>query len=206
MIEPAHLLRRPLEPGVQTRRDMRNRITLFRQLARSRNACGSRCAAASGASCSHRRMKLPVIALIAPFLLAAASDPFVGTWKLNADKSTPLKRGPAAARGAHHDVYEDGRRGDGHGGRASAGWETTEDRTPETFDGQPHDRYEGKPNGEILTHRRIDERTEETVWRREGKSMAITTRTASADGRTLTSVVRSAGKAEPDTVMGYERQ
>jgi hypothetical protein len=76
----------------------------------------------------------------------------------------------------------------------------------ETYDGRPHDRYEGKPNGETLTHRRIDERTVETVRRKDGKPMAINTRTISSDGRTLTSVIRSPDKSEPENVMVYDKQ
>jgi hypothetical protein len=76
----------------------------------------------------------------------------------------------------------------------------------ETYDGKAHDRYEGKPTNETLTHRRIDEHTVETTWRRDGTPIAITTRTVSPDGGTLTSVVRSPGKSEPDNVMVYQRQ
>ena len=76
----------------------------------------------------------------------------------------------------------------------------------QTYDGKPHDRFEGKPNGETLTHRRIDERTEETTWRKDGAVTIVTTRRVSEDGKTLTSTVRVPGKAEPENVMVYERQ
>ncbi len=151
-------------------------------------------------------MKLPLMALLAPLLLAAASDPFVGTWKLNPDKSTFEK---GAARPPKWLTMTYTRVGDVVTVTAVVPQPDGKERKiihTETFDGQPHDRYEGKPNGETLTHRRIDQRTEETVWRKDGKPMAITTRTVSADGNTLTSVVRSPGKDEPDNVMVYERQ
>ena len=76
----------------------------------------------------------------------------------------------------------------------------------QTYDGKPHDRFEGKPNGETLTHRRINERTEETTWHKEGKVIIVTTRALSDDGKTLTSTVRVPGKSDPENVMVYERQ
>ncbi len=76
----------------------------------------------------------------------------------------------------------------------------------QTYDAKPHDRFEGKPNGETLTHRRINARTEETTWHKEGKVMIVTTRVVSEDGKTLTSTVRVPGKDKPENVMVYDRQ
>lgn len=151
-------------------------------------------------------MKLSLVALLAPMLLVAASDPFVGTWKLNAEKSTLEKGAPPPPPGISM-TYT--REGDVVTVTATVPLPDGKERKivhTETYDGHPHDRYEGKPNGETLTHRRIDERTVETTWLKDGKPTAITTRTVSADGRTLTSVVRSPGKSEPDNVMVYEKQ
>lgn len=150
-------------------------------------------------------MKLLVPFLLAPMLLAAASDPFVGSWKLNPEKSTsemgaPPPRGVTMTYTREGDVVTVTARVPLPDGKERKIVHT------ETYDGRPHDRYEGKPNGETLTHRRIDERTVETVWRKDGKPMAITTRTISSDGRTLTSVVRSPDKSEPENVMVYDKQ
>ncbi len=151
-------------------------------------------------------MKLRIFAVLTPLLLAAASDLFVGTWKLDPQKST-LEKGAAPPPSGLTMNYA--RVGDVVTVTASVPLPDGNVRRivhTETFDGKAHDRYEGKPNGETLTHRRINERTEETTWHNNGKVMAITTRTVSPDGRTLTSVVRSPGKSEPDNVMVYERQ
>lgn len=151
-------------------------------------------------------MKLRLAAVLAPLLLAAASDPFVGAWKLNAGKSTFEKGGQPPPPGVTMTYF---REGDVVTVTAIIPLPDGKERKivhTETYDGMPHDRYEGKPNGETLTHRRVDERTVETVWRKDGKPMAITTRTVSPDGRTLTSMVRSPGKSEPDNVMVYEKQ
>jgi len=150
-------------------------------------------------------MRIVLLAVLAP-LLMAASDPFVGVWKLNPEKSTFEKGAKPPSPGVS---MEYSRNGDVVTVTAivpMAGGRQHKIVHTETYDGKPHDRYEGAPNGETLTHRRLDERTVETVWRKDGKPMATTTRTVSADGRTLRSVVRSTGKSEPDTVMVYDRQ
>lgn len=151
-------------------------------------------------------MNLRLAAVLAPLLLLAASDPFVGTWKLNPEKST-FEKGSSPPPSGVTMTYA--REGDVVTVTATVPLPDGKERKivhTETYDGRPHDRYEGKPNGETLTHRRIDERTVETVWRKDGNPMAITTRTVSVEGGILTSVVRSPGKAEPDNVMVYDRQ
>lgn len=151
-------------------------------------------------------MKLCIPALLVPVLLLGASDPFVGTWKLIPEKSTFEKESPPPPPGV---TMTYSKQGDVVTVTASVPLPDGTKRNiihTETYDGQAHDRYEGKPNGETLTHRRVDERTVETVWRKNDKPTAITTRTVSPDGRTLTSVVRSPGKSEPDNVMVYEKQ
>jgi hypothetical protein len=142
----------------------------------------------------------------APFLLTAASDPFVGTWKLIPEKSTFEEGGQPPPPGV---TMTYSREGDVVTVAATAPLPEGKERKivhTETYDGKAHDRYEGKSNGETLTHRRVDDRTVETTWRRDGAPMAITTRTVSPAGATLTSVVRSPGKPQPDNVMVYQRQ
>ena len=151
-------------------------------------------------------MKLILTLLLTPLFLMAASDPFVGTWKLNAEKST-FEKGSQPPPPGITITYT--REGDVVTVRAAVPLPDGTQRKivhTETYDGNPHDRYEGKPNGETLTHRRLDERTVETVWRKDGKPTMITTRTVSADGRTLTSMVRAPGKEEPNAVMVYDKQ
>ena len=151
-------------------------------------------------------MKRCLIAALAPILLVAASDPFVGTWKLNTAKST-FDKGEQPPPPGVAMTYS--REGDVVTVTAVVPLPDGKERKivhTETYDGKAHDRFDGKPNGETLTHRRLDERTVETVWRKDGTPTVITTRTVSADGRTLTSVVRSPGKTEPDNVMVYEKQ
>jgi hypothetical protein len=138
--------------------------------------------------------------------LLAASDPFIGSWKLSPERSR-MESGAPPPRGSIVMTYA--QEGDHVKVTATV---TLQDGTKrdvvhtQTYDGKPHDRFEGKPNGETLTHRRTGERTEETTWHKDGVVMIVTTRTVSADGKSLTSVVRVPGKAEPENVMVYERQ
>jgi hypothetical protein len=89
----------------------------------------------------------------------AAPDPFVGTWKLNPEKSTFEKGSPPPPPGI---TMTYSRQADVVTVTATVPLPDGKDRKivhTETYDGQAHDRYEGKPNGETLTHRRVDERT-----------------------------------------------
>ena len=139
-------------------------------------------------------------------MLVASTNPFLGTWKLIPEKS---KMDPGAPPPKGEILMTYAPEGDGVRVTASV---TLPDGTKknivhtQTYDGKPHDRFEGNPNGETLTHRRIDECTEETTWRKDGKVIIVTTRTVSADGKTLTSVMRVPEKAEPENVMVYVKQ
>ena len=144
--------------------------------------------------------------LFVAMLLAASTNPFLATWKLNPEKSK-MDPGAPAPKGDITMTYT----AEGEGVRVTASV-TLPDGTKknivhtQTYDGKPHDRFEGNPNGETLTHRRIDERTEETTWRKDGKVIIVTTRTVSIDGKTLTSVMKVPEKSEPENVMVYEKQ
>ena len=139
-------------------------------------------------------------------LLLAASNPCLGTWKLSPEKSK-MEPGAPPPKGGITMTYAE----DGDVVRVTATVTLPDGNKKDivhtqTYDSKPHDRYEGKPNGETLTHRRIDGNTEETTWRKDGAVMIVTTRRVSADGMTLTSTVTVPGKAEPESIMVYERQ
>ena len=128
-------------------------------------------------------------------MLLASADPFLGSWKLNPEKSK-MEPGAPPPTGSITMTYSE--EGDHVKVTASVTLPDGNKRDivhTQTYDGKAHDRFEGKPNGETLTHRRIDERTEETTWQKDGKVIIVTTRTVSADGKTLTSTVRVPGKA-----------
>jgi hypothetical protein len=151
-------------------------------------------------------MKLLTSVLLLSFSLSAAPDDFLGTWKLNPAKCKSEPGAPPPPEGVTMTYTAEG-----PGVKVTAtvpvpGGAPRQIVHTQTYDGKPHDRFEGKPNGETLTHRRIDSRTEETTWHKDGKVMIITTRTVSADGKTLTSVVNVPGKSEPENIMVYERQ
>jgi hypothetical protein len=140
------------------------------------------------------------------FIMLAASSPFIGSWKLIPEKSKAEAGAPPPSGNVVMSYVEEGDHVKVVASVTLPDGSKKEIIHTQTYDAQPHDRFEGKPNGETLTHRRIDERTEETTWRKDGKIIIVTTRTVSADGKTLTSVVRVPGKTEPENVMVYERQ
>ncbi len=139
-------------------------------------------------------------------LLAVLANPFLGVWKLNPARST-LEPGAPPPRGEVLMTYA--AQGDSVKVTASITLPDGSKREivhTQTYDGKPHDRFEGKPNGETLTHRRINEHTEETTWHKDGNVTIVTTRTVSSGGRTLTSVARVPSKPEPLSIMVYDRQ
>jgi len=150
---------------------------------------------------------LLAICVLVPGLLSAAEDPFLGTWILNPQKTKPGKGVPPPPPGVKL-VYEKL----GKGVRVTTIVPMPESKKrvmvhTQIFDGQPRDRYEGKPpNGETVAYRRIDERTEEATWRKDGKLTHVTLRTISPDGRTLTAVTREASHPEPVGTLVYDRQ
>ncbi len=139
------------------------------------------------------------------FALAAA-NPFLGSRKLAPEKSKTEAGAPPPQGNIVMSYVEEGDHVKVVATVTLPDGNKREIVHTQTYDNQPHDRFEGKPNGETLTHKRSDERTEETTWRKDGKVIIITTRTVSEDGKTLTSVVRVPGKAEPENTMVYERQ
>jgi len=140
------------------------------------------------------------------FLALAVSNPFLGSWKLLPEKSKADAGAPPPNGNIVMSYVDEGDHVKVVASITLPDGSKKEIVHTQTYDGQPHDRFEGKPNGETLTHRRIDDRTEETTWRKGGEVIIVTTRTVSADGKTLTSIVRVPGKGEPENVMVYEKQ
>jgi hypothetical protein len=124
------------------------------------------------------------VALIAT-LQAQAPKGLEGTWKLNAAKSS-FSPGPApkAMTVTYSMVGTDGMKivvdvtpGDG---MAAQHWEMTAH-----YDGKDHP-ITGNPNADTVSVKRIDDRTGESTFKKDGKVTATNRRTLSADGKTLT--------------------
>jgi hypothetical protein len=160
-------------------------------------------------------MRLPqhriVAVIVAVMVLALAgiaiaqSDPVVGTWKLNTAKSR-YDPGPtpksnmititAIANGIH--VVAKGENG--------AGQPTGVDYTT-TYDGKDSP-VKGAPAYDMVSTKKIDANTTETVRKKDGKQVQTVMRKISADGKMMT--VTTQGKDEKgrtlNTVAVYDKQ
>jgi len=135
---------------------------------------------------------------------ASAGENWVGTWKLNAEKS---KLGSGAVRAqtlkfestaAGIKLTSDGTDAQGkpmHGGYTSK------------FDGKDVP-WTGNPMADMASAKRIDDNTYENVWKKGGKATVTAKVSVSADGKTLT--VTQTGTdpqgAAVSSVAVYDRQ
>jgi hypothetical protein len=115
---------------------------------------------------------------------AQATDPWIGTWKANLEKSS-WSPGPAPKVGPTVTIE-----------RAGEGMKTTIDSTDpqgapmhtETtwaFDGKDHP-VKGGPDGATVVYKRINDRTFEVTQKIGGKPLVTTHVAVSADGKTMT--------------------
>jgi len=123
------------------------------------------------------------IALCAAFAtVSAAADPFEGTWQLNTAKSK-YDPGPAPDK-ATVTIQSDG--------------STTSVKTASVFEGKPYATsykatldgtpapLQGSPVADMISVKKVDDRTRETKTTKAGSPVSETRATVSADGKTLT--------------------
>ena len=130
-------------------------------------------------------LSLTTAAVVALASSAAAQTPagLMGTWKLNPAKSR-FDPGPGPKSMAI--VYKPTAGGTSivvdltPAEGAAQHWEMTV-----TEDGKEHP-ITGHPNADSAAYKRIDDRSGETIFKKDGKVVATNTRELSADGKTLT--------------------
>jgi hypothetical protein len=136
---------------------------------------------------------------------APAADPVIGTWKLNAQKST-FNAGPP--------IKSQTRTYSQVGQRISLVMKTTgadgKETTSETmyqFDGRDYP-VTGSPDFDSLSAQQVDTQTAKFTLKRGGKAVGTTTRTVSKDGTTLTSKMKvtNAGGQQMDNVLVFDKQ
>jgi len=142
-------------------------------------------------------------ALVGGVVLAQSSDPQVGTWKLNAEKSrgTMFAGGTVKveAAGEAMKTTVDLVRKDGSAGKWS-------------FTAQPDGKEYGvtgdNPFGDTISVTRADARTLKVTLKNAGKVTATQTVAVSGDGKTRTITTKGTNvKGEPiDSMTVYERQ
>lgn len=147
------------------------------------------------------------IVLLGLATYAWAADPFVGTWKLNVEKTRvitglPPKEGnfSLTAQGGHYVVEESHTFGDGTHAVV---------RSTEPIDGGPVIHREGGPPAEISEIvKRINARTREYKQTQAGKVILTTQLVAGKDGKTITMHLRGTNAQDKpfDRVEVWERQ
>ena len=120
-------------------------------------------------------------ALAAP----TASDPVIGTWTLNVARSTGAvpksdTRTYASADGGIKLTMK----------RVTAEGKAISAQTSYKYDGKDYP-FKGSPDYDMVSAKHIAPRTVEITQKLAGKVVGMTTRTVSADGKTLTLATRS---------------
>jgi hypothetical protein len=143
-----------------------------------------------------------IIILAGGMALAQASDPLVGTWKLNAAKSKgTFKSGTTQVEK------------DGEGIKVTVDLLRTDGTTNKwsfsaKYDGKDYPVTGNSPYGDAVVVERVDAHTVRFTSKMGGKVMATQTIVISADGKTRTNSTKGTdAKGQPvDSVAFYEKQ
>jgi len=127
---------------------------------------------------------------------AQASDPRVGTWKLNVAKSTYSPGPPPQSGTLKVEASTQGEKVTADG--INAAGTPTMTRYTANFDGKDHP-LAGVPNADTVSLKRIDARTSERTDKKDGKVVQTLTRVVSQDGKTMT-VTTKGTNAQGQTV------
>jgi hypothetical protein len=130
-----------------------------------------------------------IVAFAISSSVLAQSDPFVGTWKFNGEKSTyELGRGPKNETRTIEATRED-ERVVIH--QVSADGSSHDTQYSCNFDGK--DCPLGTAQGDTITRKRIDANTIESTVKKNGKALYTTRLVISKDGKTMT--IKAKGKS-----------
>ena len=145
-----------------------------------------------------------LLAISSIAIAAGASDPVVGTWKLNTTKSTgnaPMPKSEIRTYAASGDGVALTWKRVGADGKDSAV------KTTFKYDGKDYP-VTGSPDFDSLSAKRVDANTIDSTQKRMGKEVGTTKRTVSADGKSLTLVSKltTAKGDEVNTTYVYDRQ
>ena len=142
-----------------------------------------------------------VVGLVGGTALAQTTDPLIGTWKINVEKSKGAKSGTskieAAGQGVKFTVDFVGADG------AASQWSFTGN-----YDGKDNPVTGNSPYGNSAALTRVDARTVRITSKQNGKVMVTSTIVMSADGKTRTTTSKGTDvKGQPvDVVSVYEKQ
>ncbi len=144
--------------------------------------------------------------LVAALAGAQSKDPFVGSWKLNVEKST---YSPGPAPKSSTSIYEAA----GKGYKVSVKTEPASGPVQEwsytsDFDGKDAPVSGTHPNADTISAKRIDANTLELVNKKGGKITTTQKNVVAADGktRTVTTMGNDATGRTVSSVAVYEKQ
>ena len=146
-----------------------------------------------------------VLALgLASVASAAASDPIIGTWKMNAAKST-FKSGPAFT--AQTRTYAQSDKGITVTIKGMVGGKETSMSTTYMFDGKDYP-VTGNADWDTVTGKQVDANKAEFTFKKGGKVVGTSSRVVSKDGKTMTaeSNYTDAKGGKVESSMTFDRQ
>lgn len=152
-----------------------------------------------------RTLIAAAFAIVAAAAAVAQTDPLVGTWILNPAKST---YSPGPAPRSEVVTYESVGQGVTYVvERVDAQGKAFTLRGTLMYDGRDYPAT-GSADWDAAMSRRVDASTTETTRKRSGKSVQVTTRVVSADGKTLTLTTKGtdARGRSIDDVQVYDRR
>jgi hypothetical protein len=134
-----------------------------------------------------------------------ASDPVIGTWKLNAAKST-FTAGPRL-KDQTRTYSQTGQRISLVMKSTGADGKETKSETSYMLDGKDYP-VKGSPDFDSLSAQQVESHTAKFTLKRGGKPVGTTTRTVSKDGKMLTSKMKltTANGEESDNVLVFDKQ
>jgi hypothetical protein len=143
-----------------------------------------------------------VVGILSGAVFAQASNPLIGTWKLDAAKSKGMKGGTTKIEAA------------GEGVKFSSDLVAAADTAPRhsefsgNYDGKDNPVTGDNPYGNTVALTRVDAKTTRLTFKQDGKVTATVTIVLSADGKTRTSTAKGKdAKGQPvDTMSFYEKQ
>jgi hypothetical protein len=138
-------------------------------------------------------------------LVLSATDPAVGTWKLNTDRSR-YNPGPPP-KSATVTYAASGDRMTRTGKTVEADGTTTSFRYTAKYDGADYP-VTGSPDFDAISLKRISDRILEATLKKGGKAVRTARRVVSPDGKNLTITTTSVGETGPQfrNTAIYDRQ
>ena len=156
-----------------------------------------------------------VLAVLASTTVILAADNWLGTWKLNVEKSKYSPGPPPKSLTVKFEASEGGGQvGLGFGvvvkltsDGVDAQGKPTHGEYSAKFDGKDYP-WKGQPNADATSLKRIDDYTYESVWKKGGKVTITTNNVVSPDGKTRTSTQmgKDAQGQDVNNTVVFEKQ